>query len=241
MTLLYRLLETPVWVYAALALAVGMALRARWRLDAACGAAAEVPSRRALSGAEAAAEMLHRAGVEGVAVERGRGAMGQGYDEVARAVRLEGAVHDGRSLAAVALAAHEVGHALQHAGGDGPQPLEVRETLAIASRLGSGTAGLLLAVGLALDLPGLIAAGAVGLLGATAAPLGAIAVERDAARRARRVLAMSALVDSAEERLAGPIVEAAGGREVASILPRLRPPAWRRTPLRPGALRARGH
>jgi Zn-dependent membrane protease YugP len=225
---LHRLFETPPWVYAALALAVGMALAARRRVDRACEPAAAIASRRGLTGAEAAAEMLRAAGVEGVVVEPGRGPMGTGYDSVARAIRLPRAVHDGRTLADVALAAHIVGHAMQHAGGDAPQPLAVRESIAAGVRLAAGTAVLLLGVGFVLDLPGSVALGALLLAAAALAPRLARPIERDAARRAARVLAMAALVDSAEARLVEPIVAAAGGLDTAAILPRLRPPAWRR-------------
>ena len=70
------------------------------------------------TGAELADHLLRRLGIEGVRVER----TGQGdhYDPEARRVRLSPSVHDGRSLTAVTVAAHEVGHAIQHHHGYAP-------------------------------------------------------------------------------------------------------------------------
>jgi Zn-dependent membrane protease YugP len=68
------------------------------------------------TGAELARHLLDRAGLAAVAVERSD--QGDHYDPVAPAVRLIAAHHDGRSIAAAAVAAHEVAHALQHARGE---------------------------------------------------------------------------------------------------------------------------
>jgi Zn-dependent membrane protease YugP len=68
------------------------------------------------TGAELARHLLDQAGLGAVAVERSD--QGDHYDPVARAVRLIAAHHDGRSVAAAAVAAHEVSHALQHARGE---------------------------------------------------------------------------------------------------------------------------
>src|ERR1041385_6131324 len=68
------------------------------------------------TGAELARHLLDEAGLTGVAVEQT--AEGDHYDPEARAVRLTAPHHDGRSVAAVAVAAHEVSHAVQHARGE---------------------------------------------------------------------------------------------------------------------------
>lgn len=70
------------------------------------------------SGAELAEHLLRRLGIEGVRVEATE--QGDHYDPVARRVRLSPRVHDGRSLTAVTVAAHEVGHAIQHHRGYAP-------------------------------------------------------------------------------------------------------------------------
>ncbi|MGM0702459.1 zinc metallopeptidase [Halomonas faecis] len=83
------------------------------------------------TGAELADHLLRRLGIEGVEVERSD--QGDHYDPQARRVRLSPEVHDGRSLTAVTVAAHEVGHAIQHH--QGYAPLLARSRLvAVAQR-----------------------------------------------------------------------------------------------------------
>jgi uncharacterized protein len=78
------------------------------------------------TGSELARHLLNRFDLAGVTVERTE--LGDHYDPDARVVRLGAAHHDGRSVAAAAVAAHEVGHALQHAGGE--RLLATRQRLA---------------------------------------------------------------------------------------------------------------
>jgi uncharacterized protein len=89
------------------------------------------------TGAELAQHLIERFGLDGVRVERTD--RGDHYDPDARVVRLVPAHHDGRSIAAAAVAAHEVGHAMQHAGGE--RMLAARQRLVkfamVCDRLGS--------------------------------------------------------------------------------------------------------
>jgi Zn-dependent membrane protease YugP len=75
----------------------------------------EVRPKSGLSGADAARALLRRSNVEGVQVEEVQGFLSDHYDPGARVLRLSPDVFHGRSLAALGVAAHEVGHALQHA------------------------------------------------------------------------------------------------------------------------------
>jgi Zn-dependent membrane protease YugP len=75
----------------------------------------EVRPRSGLSGAEAARALLRRSNVDGVQVEEVQGFLSDHYDPSARVLRLSPDVYHGRSLAALGVAAHEAGHALQHA------------------------------------------------------------------------------------------------------------------------------
>lgn len=79
------------------------------------------------SGAELARHLLDEAGLQQVTVERTEA--GDHYDPAARAVRLSPLCFDGRSLTAITVAAHEVGHAMQHRDGD--RMLELRGKLAM--------------------------------------------------------------------------------------------------------------
>ncbi len=80
---------------------------------------AEPADRYQGTGGQLARHLLDRLGLEGVAVERGEPGMDH-YDPEARAVRLSPDNHDTASLTAITVAAHEVGHAVQHADGYGP-------------------------------------------------------------------------------------------------------------------------
>ena len=88
---------------------------------------AQPENRYDVTGAELARELLGLEGMEGVDVEPAEGAIGDHYDPTTRTVRLSAGHYDGRSLAAVTVAAHEVGHAVQHA--QSYQPLTLRTRL----------------------------------------------------------------------------------------------------------------
>jgi len=106
------------------------------------------------SGAELARHLLDHLGLESVRVESA-GEVGDHYDPKDRVVRLSQDNHDGRSLTAVTVAAHEVGHAVQHA--DGYRPLIWRtrlvETLARWQRIGVVLIALMPVAILALKMP----------------------------------------------------------------------------------------
>src|SRR5204863_3280251 len=89
------------------------ALWARWRTHTAFSEGKEVPAARGLTGAQAAAEVLRAGGVSGVAIEPVEGFLTDHYDPGSSVVRLSPDVYYGQSLAAVGVAAHEAGHALQ--------------------------------------------------------------------------------------------------------------------------------
>lgn len=93
------------------------------------------------TGGELAAHLLERAGLSGVAVEITD--KGDHYDPTDKVVRLSPEIHDGRSVTAVAVAAHEVGHAIQHRDGD--KLLMTRISMASGARTFEMAAGVVLA------------------------------------------------------------------------------------------------
>ena len=84
----------------------------------------KVPTQRRMSGSEAARRILDRHGLYDVKIERVRGHLTDHYDTKANVIRLSEATHDSVSVAALGVAAHEAGHAVQHA--TGYFPIKVR-------------------------------------------------------------------------------------------------------------------
>ncbi|HOA19175.1 MAG TPA: zinc metallopeptidase, partial [Sedimentibacter sp.] len=76
-----------------------------------------VQTRRGYTGAEVARMLLNQNGLHDVPIETARGQLGDHYDPTKRVLRLSGEVYQGSSIASVSVAAHEVGHAIQHANG----------------------------------------------------------------------------------------------------------------------------
>lgn len=103
-------------------------------------------SRTGRTGAEAASQLLRANGVYDVRVERVRGDLTDHYDPRTRTLRLSESVHDSRSIAAIGVACHEAGHALQHA--EKYSFLQLRMSMIPVCRIGSGLAMPLFLIGL---------------------------------------------------------------------------------------------
>lgn len=99
-----------------------------------------------LTGAEAAQRLLTAAGINDVRIERVRGNLTDHYDPSKKVLRLSESVYDSTSLAAVGVAAHETGHAVQHAMGYAP--LALRSAMVPLTNLGSNLAWPLILLGL---------------------------------------------------------------------------------------------
>jgi len=176
---------------------VGLAAYARNAVQRTVARYREVPARAGLSGREVAEYVLRAAGVQGVQIERAQGLLSDHYDPRNKVLRLSDDVHDGRHLTAFGIAAHEAGHAVQHAYRYGL--LNLRSYTAPLAMLGS-TVGLPLAlVGLALRSPLLILLG-LALFGLVVLfQLITLPVELDASRRAIELLRGSGLMETEEE------------------------------------------
>jgi len=159
----------------------------------------QVSARSGMSGREVAEFLLRSARLDGeVEVERSPGGqLSDHYDPRARVLRLSEQVHDGRDLAAIGIAAHEAGHALQHASGY--WPLGLRSISVPIARLG-GMVGLPLAlVGLGMRSLPLTLVG-LGLFASIVLfQLITLPVEIDASRRAVAALRGSGLLETEEE------------------------------------------
>lgn len=115
-----------------------------------------VRSRSGMTGAEAAARILQMSGIRDVQIQHVAGDLTDHYDPRKKVLRLSDTVYGSTSVAAIGVAAHECGHALQHQ--QGYAPLKLRSLLVPAANLGSKLGLPLvilgLALGLSFELPG---------------------------------------------------------------------------------------
>lgn len=156
----------------------------------------QVATGRGMTGAQVAAAILDAEGIRGVSIERVSGRLSDHYDPRGRVLRLSPDVHDGRSVAAAGVAAHEVGHALQDA--QGFFPMRIRQALVPVAGLGTNL-GLYMSIGgIALGFTGLAYLGVALFAGFVLFTLVTLPVELDASVRARRTLERHRLLDGPE-------------------------------------------
>ena len=120
---------------------------------------AKVHNRRGITGADAARRVLDAAGLYHVRVERGHGHLTDHYDPRENVIRLSDATYASTGIAAVGVAAHEAGHAVQHAVGY--VPIKVRAAIIPMTRFGSMLAMPLFIIGM-LFAGGAYAGGGIG-------------------------------------------------------------------------------
>ena len=107
---------------------------------------AKIPSRRGLTGAEAARRVLDANGLRHITIERVHGHLTDHFDPTAGVIRLSDSTYASTSVAAIGVAAHEAGHAVQHA--EGYVPIKVRSAIIPLTRFGSFLAMPLFLIGL---------------------------------------------------------------------------------------------
>lgn len=106
--------DSPLWLIGSVVILL-LSFWAQMRVKSTFMRYNQVPSSRGLSGANVARMLLDARGLHDVKVERAGGFLTDHYDPTSRTLRLSEATHDSRSVAAIGVAAHEAGHALQHA------------------------------------------------------------------------------------------------------------------------------
>ena len=156
---------------------------------------AKVRSHSGMTGREAAEEVLRRAGIYDVRVERVAGNLTDHYDPRTKVLRLSDATYGSNSIAAVGVAAHECGHAIQHA--QGYVPLKIRGSLVPVANLGSTLAWPLILLGLLFTGESSVMFLNLGVLAFSLAVLFQIVtlpVEFNASNRAIRILGSSGIM-----------------------------------------------
>lgn len=177
----------------------------------------QVRNSRGITGAQAAEQVLHTAGIYDVRIEHIVGNLTDHYDPRTKVLRLSDSVYGQTSVAAVGVAAHECGHAIQHA--KGYAPLKLRSTLVPVANFGAKLAWPLIIFGLFISGESstlLINAGIIAFLGAVLFQLVTLPVEFNASNRAIRMIADSGMMYGEEIQGAKKVLSAAALTYVAS-------------------------
>ena len=175
-------------------------LYAQMRVSSAYNKNVQIPSRGRITGAEAAEAVMRSAGVTGVEIVQVPGQLTDHYDPVNRRLALSEMNYHGTSLAALGVAAHEAGHAIQHKVGYSMMTL--RQTLVPATQIAAGVSNFVMIAGILLISTAsggkLLMLGAIALAVICLFQLVTLPVEFDASRRARQQLVSLGVIDRDE-------------------------------------------
>lgn len=189
-----------------------LAIYAQYKVRSAYARYLRVPTQRRITAREAAGLILRSAGITNVAIESTRQPLGDHYDPRGRKLRLS--APDSTSVAAVGVAAHEAGHALQHAQGYGP--LALRSAIVPLAMFGSQLAFPLFFLGLIFQAAALVNVGIILFSAAVLFTLVTLPVEFNASQRAVAALRSAGLVTEGELGAVKEVLTAAALTYVAS-------------------------
>lgn len=175
-----------------------------------------VNARRGVTARDAVRTILDSNGLDRVAVERVQGALTDHYDPRSKVLRLSESVYSSTSIAAIGVAAHEAGHAIQDA--KGYTPLRLRNAFVPVASLGSSLALPLFFIGFLFGTPMLMDAGIIFFSAVLLFHLVTLPVELDASRRALGILSESGILASDEIGGARAVLNAAALTYVAATL-----------------------
>ena len=169
-----------------------------------------------LSGAAAARHILDRAGLDNVGIEMVPGHLSDHYDPRDKVLRLSEEVYQSRTLAAVGIAAHEAGHALQDARAYAP--LIIRNAAVPLAGFGSGAGIWMLFLGMILNVQWLLLAGIIAFAGMVFFQVINLPVEFNASSRAKAVLVELGIIDQEGLYYVNKVLSAAAMTYVAATL-----------------------
>ena len=169
-----------------------------------------------MTGAQAAAQMLHSAGIYDVNIERADGFLSDHYDPSSRTLRLSPGVYDSDSLSAIGVACHEAGHALQDAANYGP--LGLRSALVPVTNISSWLSYIVIFAGFIFQSGGMVMLGAILFSAVVLFSIVTLPVEWDASSRAKQLMVTAGIVSAPERDSAGKVLNAAFLTYVAAVL-----------------------
>jgi Zn-dependent membrane protease YugP len=203
--------------------AILLALWAQAKVKSAYARAGKYRARSGLSGAETAQRILSAHGITDVGIEPVKSFLGDHYDPRHKVLRLSPEVYNGRTLASLGIAAHEVGHAIQDARAYGP--LTLRNGLVPMASIGSNISigliflGIILSMWMGSPFGQILAAVGLGLFGVVVLfQLVNLPVEFNASSRAREILLSQGMVTAEEDKVVAKVLSAAAMTYVAATI-----------------------
>ncbi|KMY50591.1 zinc metallopeptidase [Peribacillus loiseleuriae] len=176
----------------------------------------KVPASSRMTGAEAARRILDSNGLYHVTIEETRGVLSDHYDPRSKTVRLSSDNYHGHSVAGVAIAAHEVGHAIQDQ--QNYSPLRLRHTLVPVANIGSNFSWILILIGMIAGMSNFVLLGIIFMAAAVIFQLVTLPVEFNASSRAMDQVVSLGVIRNDEERETKKVLNAAALTYVAAAL-----------------------
>lgn len=193
-----------------------LGLYAQFKVKSAFSKYSQQRSARGMTGADAAAYILQQNGIYDVRIQHIRGSLTDNYNPVTKVISLSDSVYASSSVAAIGVAAHETGHAIQHA--TGYFPIRLREAIIPVTKIGSWLYLPLIIIGCIMSMQGLIDIGIV-LFGTIALfQLVTLPVEFNASNRALKTIESSGMLAGSEISGAKAVLSAAALTYVAALV-----------------------
>jgi len=193
-----------------------LSLWASFRTKAAFNKYSRVRASRGLTGAQAARVMLDGAGIHDVQILLTQGMLTDHYNPASKTLNLSEAVYASSSIAAVGVACHEAGHAIQHA--EGYKPLWLRSALVPTANIGSSVGYLVMFFGLFLHAANMVLLGATLFSAVLLFQIVTLPVELDASARAKRLAFSNGIVLEQERTGMSRVLNAAALTYVAAAV-----------------------
>lgn len=175
----------------------------------------KVRSQRGYTGAQAAQTLLNNAGIHNVSIVRSHGHLSDHYNPKTRELALSDSIYSSNSLAAIGIACHEAGHAIQHA--NSYAPLGIRSALVPMAGIGSSLGYIVMAIGLFIH-PYLVGVGALIFSAVLLFQIATLPVEFDATARAKRLVVEAGIVYPEERYGIDRVLNAAALTYVAAVI-----------------------
>ncbi len=189
---------------------------ASWKTRSAFKKYSRVPAARGFTGAQAAQVLLERAGIHDVQIRETQGFLSDHYNPMNKTLALSPDVYRSHSVAAVGVACHEAGHAIQHA--KAYKPLWIRSILVPSAGIGSNLGIIVIFAGLFLNMAGLAMLGVFLFSAVVLFQLVTLPVEFDASSRAKKLAMQFGLVTQEEQRGMSKVLNAAAMTYVAAAV-----------------------